>query len=134
LSARSFDNLGVLSEVVELLPTPDGRGLARAKLCIVPPATGSTPFEEGDWLDVTVSARVYDIAPTQLVLPQVPRAQGAEVRMTARRDWALVDLELPPVPFNRYLVVAKVYSCDPGYRKRFDPSECHASAVEYGFR
>ena len=86
----------------------------------------------GDWLNVAVVAKVYDLQEIQRQgrVPDVPLAQGPEVQTRARTDWGVVDLVLPPLQAGEYAVVAKVYSSDDRYRRPFAPSNCYVAVIE----
>src|SRR5438105_1275019 len=118
--SAALNRVGIHSQILEVFPAPDGRGIVRAQFRIDnEEAPTDQMFAAGDWLDVLVSVRVYDSADVRGrgALPQSPLAQGPEVRATARTEWTIVDLELPFMPRNDYVVVAKVHSRDDRYRK-----------------
>jgi hypothetical protein len=133
-----LEKAGIRSELLGVLTTPDGsRAIARVRFRMdnsgLPPEKS---FPAGDWLDVSICARVYDAAEVNRLsrIPDSPLAQGPEITATARTDWSATDLELPPLPWGEYIFVAKVYSRDDRYRKSFDPSNCVAFVIRYGFR
>jgi hypothetical protein len=126
--------VGVESDLLSLLTNDDGAFILRAKFRLVEPRPAEA-LPQGDFLDVTISARVYESV--GVPAPTVPHAEGPPVRRTARvNDWTVVDLELPPVPWREegYYVTAKVYSHDERYRKSFDPSNCLVRQLKYGFQ
>lgn len=134
------EKIGIESRITLYLPpgppsgtseteAPENVGKVRASFRI------STPFPEGDWLDVEVVARVFDREYVERYrrTPENPIAEGVAVRTKARSLETVVDLVLPPMPFGQHPVVAKVYSHDDHYRKLFDPSNCYVAIVPYGY-
>jgi len=124
---------GIHSDIANVYWLDDGREFVRARFRIE--STGEPPFPSGDWLSVTVCARVYnpiEVGQRGYIGSRPPLAQGPEVPATARTEWSVVDLELPRMPPGEYVVVAKVYSRDEQYRRDFEPSNCFASVVPIG--
>lgn len=136
-SQPTRDKVGIQSELTDVFRSDSGRAIVRARFRV---DNATTPldqqFQPGDWLEVAIRARVYDpdSVGARMALPEKPRAEGPEEKRTARTEWTAVDLELPPMPRGDYIVVAKVYSVDPTYRRPFDPSNCFAFRVDYGFK
>jgi hypothetical protein len=136
-----FDKVGVESRISTYLPprgasgTPDDElqeqvGKVRAEVRL------SAPFPEGDWLAVEIVAQVFD----REYVDQYGRtsedaliAEGPAVAITVRRSRVVVDVPLPPMPYGRHPVVAKVYSVDERYRRLFDPSNCYLETVPFGY-
>ncbi len=130
------ERIGVESFLEGYLPLPGQPGSVRARFRIDnSEAAPAQRFGDGDWLKVSVVARVYDREQVERsgAVPEVPLAEGTEIAATARTSWTVVDLPLPPVPIGHHGVVAKVFSADDRYRKLFDPSKCHLGIVSYGF-
>jgi len=90
----------------------------------------------GDWLDVVVRARVYNLAEVERLgrLPESPLAEGTDVPTRACSEPTVVDLPLPEMPYGKHAVIAKVYSSDDRYRQTFEPSRCYVGTVVYGLR
>lgn len=119
--------LTVESHLLEYLPA---QNRVRAKFLV-------TPIPTGEWIDVVVRARVYNLAEVQRrgMVPDTPLAEGGEVPDTARpSEWRVVDLPLPEMPYGKHAVVAKVYSRDRRYEAPFEPSLCYVGSVVYGLR
>lgn len=119
--------LSVESHLLEYLPA---QNKVRAKFLV-----DSIPA--GEWVEVVVRARVYNLAEVQRrgMVPDTPLAEGAEVPDSARpSEWRVVDLPLPDMPYGKHAVVAKVYSRDQNYKAPFEPSRCYVGSVVYGLR
>ena len=90
-------------------------------------------FPAGDWLNVTVTARLFDPAEARRGRFEEPLAAGPEVPARARSNaWSVVDVALPHVVRREYALVGKVFSADPRYRKPFSPSDCHVVTAMLG--
>lgn len=130
------EKIGVESHIVDLLTAPHGHAMARAKFRILDEGLPENEkFPPGEWLDVGICARVFDLKAIQgkAGLPEEARAEGPEIRATAMTVWRSVDLPLPFLPLGTYAVQAKVYSRDRDhYPRPFDPSNCYAYAATYG--
>jgi hypothetical protein len=116
-----LDKVGIESQIVEILPD---RPVVRARLRIT-----DQGFPQGDWLRVTVSARLGRRA-RQF---RLAARRGHEIEATARSvDWTVVDLPLPHVLRGEYSMVARVFSADDRYRRSFIPSNCRVFRVTCG--
>jgi hypothetical protein len=138
------DKIGIESRITQYLPAgePSGTteegsghrvGKVRARFRI---ENGNNLFPEGEAVDVKIVAQVHDreyVEKFGRTPEEGPIAEGDEVLRSARTAWSVVDLPLPPAPFARHPVVAKVYSNDARYRKLFDPSNCYVGIIEYGY-
>lgn len=130
ISSAVPSKIGIESDITEILA--DQR-LARAKLRIDNSRAGSSPFPEGDWRTVRITARLYDPLTAAKGSFELPLAEGTEVVATARPStWTVVELPLPHVIRSRYAFLAKVFSDDDRYRQPFDPSHCRVSLATYG--
>jgi hypothetical protein len=122
--------IGIESDITEILPD---RPIARARFRIDNSGLGSSPFSEGDWLKVKITARLFSPDDANRGSFDLPLAEGAEVESTARpTSWTVVDLPLPRVIRSEFALTAKVFSADERYRQRFDPSNCRISLTTYG--
>jgi hypothetical protein len=129
-AASGLDRVGIESDIVEILAD---RAVARARLRIDNSQSRSSPFPDGDWLKVAVSARLYDPRDAERGGFDLPLAEGIEIEATARTNpWTVVDLALPPVLRREYAMAAIVFSADARYRKKFDPSNCRLVRLTYG--
>jgi len=121
--------VGIESDVLDLLPDPP---LARARIRVDNEGVAER-FPDGDWLNVRVSARLFDPQAAQQGRFDEPVAAGPELEATARADsWTLLDLPLPPVVLREYSLAAKVLSADDRYPRPFSPSKCRLVRARFG--
>lgn len=123
--------IGIESNLLRYLPQ---QGLIRARYRLIQ-GEGAPPLPPGAWVHVRINARVYSPGRVVNALPDTPDAEGVEQPATARVEYQVADLPLPPMPYGRYVVVASVYPADDErYPSQvFRPSTCWAGEATFGF-